>query len=604
MRCKVNFFLLACLCSGSFLSAQSTLNWQTVPVQVEKLALIPVSVEAEDALVEVVHGIPAHASHASESPGIQEQKRILNSQKRSNQVQYKNQSDSIAISGVFEANPIQNFTPMDNSMAFGKGGYIVSAVNANFAVFDSSGVRLQYSTFRQLTGNPVLNGRYFDPRVIYDVAAERFLMLILYGNTSADSRILLFVSKTSNPLQGWNKLEIDGSPGNSVIWSDFPNLAVSRNHVVITTNLFGDNGGAFKECGIWTVPKSTYYAGQVVSANYISGAANGSGRKPFTLIPAMDVVEAPSGTDLFLISTYAGGSDQLDVYNLDTDHAVLSFYEAKMNTYAMAADAAQLGSSYLLDVGDCRVTSAFYRNGLVHFVFNRKSRLESCEIRYGRLDLSNGLVAETSVSYGGESAYAAVAPVNKQTNKSDVIIGFLYAGSAHYASFAYTYISDDMVVYPAKIVRTGNRPIELLRTGEERWGDYTTASFDAFSPDAQSVWLVGSVASTQGAWDNYLVRVNANSDLSEFELSEIKAFPNPFSNRLSVHIPLTENAEITVVLCDEKGAQVKVLYNQVLSKGNQLLQFEGLSLSSGIYILQVWNTKTLLFSDKLIVAYE
>lgn len=604
MRCKVNFFLLAYLCSGTFLSAQSALPWQKAVVSVEKTDLPVHFCKVKNEVVEVFNGVSSKASHASETPEIQERKKELNRQKQRTQVFYKNQRDSVQVSSVFEANPIQNFTPMDNSMAFGKGGYIVSAVNANFAVFDSTGTRLQYSTFRQLTAVPALNGRYFDPRVVYDIDQERFLMLILYGNNSTDSRILLFVSKTANPLQGWHKLEIDGSPGNSALWSDFPNLAVSQNHVVITTNLFANDGGSFKECGIWTVPKSGFYGGNGSSVNYISGAANSSGRKPFTLTPATDAERTAQGPGLYLLSTYAGGSDQVDVYFLDTDQSSLRYYEAKMNHYDIAADATQKGSNFLLDIGDCRITSAFYRNELLHFVFNRKSSRETCEVFYGRLDLRNGLVAERSVSYGEESAYAAIAPVNRDQTKGDVIVGFLFSGANHHASFAYTYISDDMVVYPAKVIKTGLKQIELLKNGEERWGDYTGACFDAFSPDAQSVWLVGSVASDQGAWDNVLVRVNANSDLNEIELDEMRAFPNPFSNRLSLSIQLEENADIRVILYNSKGQVAKQLYHQVLSKGNQLLQFEGLSLAPGIYMLQVWHTKSLLYSDKLIVAYE
>ncbi len=604
MRCKVNFFLLACLCSGTFLCAQSTLPWQKVAVRVEKTDVNVAFCEAKNETIEVVHGIPSSATHASESPEVLEKKKELNRQKRSKQTFYKDQRDSIQLSAVFEANPIQNFTPMDNSMAFGKGGFLVSAVNANFAVFDSTGVRLQYSTFRQLTATPALNGRYFDPRVIYDIDQERFLMLILYGNTASDSRILLFVSKTANPLQGWYKLEIDGSPGSNAWWSDFPNLAVSQNHVVITTNLFGNDGGRFQECGIWTVPKSNFYSGNGSSANFISGAANNKGRKPFTLTPATDAERTAQGPGIYLLSTYAGGAKQVDVFYLNTEASSLLFFEANMNPYELAADAAQKGSNFLLDIGDCRVTSAFYRNDLLHFVFNRKSKLGRCEVFYGRLDLHNGLIAERSVSYGEESAYGAVAPVNRNPQKADVIVGFLFSGVNQYASYAYTYISDDMVVYPATVIQSGSKQVELLQNGEERWGDYTAACFDAFSDDAQSVWLAGSVASDQGAWNNLLVRVNANSDLSEMELDRIQAFPNPFANRLSLHIQLEKNADIRVVLFDSKGKEVKQLYHQVVSKGNQLLQFEGLSLSPGIYMLQVWHTNSLLFSDKLLVAYE
>src|SRR5690348_5670835 len=60
------------------------------------------------------------------------------------------------------------YTPPDNSIATGKSGYIVSAINCTYRIYDSTGKSVVQSSFYDAfhTKFPALTNAYFDPRVI------------------------------------------------------------------------------------------------------------------------------------------------------------------------------------------------------------------------------------------------------------------------------------------------------------------------------------------------------------------------------------------------------------------------------------------------------
>ena len=162
---------------------------------------------------------------------------------------------------------------------------VVSVVNTTIQWYTKSGVQQHSqglaSFFSALSPQAA---RIFDPKVIYDSHADRFVVVALeheatsLGDAANASRILVAVSNTSDPNAGWNvqavssKLTITGSD----TWADYPGLAVDSQAVYITTNQFAFSNGAIKGERLWIVDKNPLFSGGAIAATaYNAFAAAG-----------------------------------------------------------------------------------------------------------------------------------------------------------------------------------------------------------------------------------------------------------------------------------------------------------------------------------------
>lgn len=66
---------------------------------------------------------------------------------------------------------------------------------------------------------------------------------------------------------------------------------------------------------------------------------------------------------------------------------------------------------------------------------------------------------------------------------------------------------------------------------------------------------------------------------------DLKAFPNPFINKISFSFRLTESGPVNLQLYDMNGKLVATIFNGVIQKGMmQKVNFDGGKLPAGIYI--------------------
>ncbi|MEO5984727.1 MAG: DUF4331 family protein [Ferruginibacter sp.] len=69
----------------------------------------------------------------------------------------------------------------------------------------------------------------------------------------------------------------------------------------------------------------------------------------------------------------------------------------------------------------------------------------------------------------------------------------------------------------------------------------------------------------------------------------MKTSPNPFSDNTTIEYKLKSTANISVVVYDMKGQEVKVLVNKKQTPGNYTQQFNGQGLGSGIYLVKIYQ---------------
>lgn len=100
----------------------------------------------------------------------------------------------------------------------------------------------------------------FDPRVLYDAYANRWIFSAGADPQIASSSILIGVSQTSDPTGSWNLYKIKADAG-SMLWADFPTLGFNGKWIVVQANMFSNAANAFSHSNIWALDKANLYAG-------------------------------------------------------------------------------------------------------------------------------------------------------------------------------------------------------------------------------------------------------------------------------------------------------------------------------------------------------
>jgi len=230
----------------------------------------------------------------------------------------------IAGTGLY-ANTQFSTEPPDQGLTVGNG-FVLQTVNAALAIYDaSSGALRQGPTalnqfFRLKPEISRANGTYgdftSDPRAYYDSQVQRWFVTVVAmatnsetGIFSAPTRLLIAVSNTSDPTQGWKIYGIettyDGSQG-CPCFGDQPLIATDAHGLFITTNAFSLREG-FAGVQIYAVSKRLLTGGAMpVIVHWNAPKLNGG--FAFSLQPA---IQATFATDdaLHGVEYFVSGAD-------------------------------------------------------------------------------------------------------------------------------------------------------------------------------------------------------------------------------------------------------------------------------------------------------
>ncbi len=140
--------------------------------------------------------------------------------------------------------------------------HVVELINGRYAVYrKSDGVRVETRSLNQFwsSAGAAYAGSSFDPRVLYDAASQRWFA-VSADNARAANGILVAVSQSSDPTEGWHGFRIDADASDT-LWADFPTLGVSADSVVVATTMFplGTSQDA-STSGVIVIPKADLLA--------------------------------------------------------------------------------------------------------------------------------------------------------------------------------------------------------------------------------------------------------------------------------------------------------------------------------------------------------
>ena len=170
----------------------------------------------------------------------------------------------------FEGVNDTSLIPADPMLAVGRQR-IIQVVNSKIRITTRTGTSALTATLSSLLGNPSgSSGVVFDPRVLHDHFANRFVVMALKTNAAkTDSWYLVAVSKTETPStaqSSWTRYflrsDVDGSTDTSS-WGDYAAIGYDNSNFYITSNQFSSTGN-FLRSKIRRYAKAPFYSAGTV----------------------------------------------------------------------------------------------------------------------------------------------------------------------------------------------------------------------------------------------------------------------------------------------------------------------------------------------------
>jgi hypothetical protein len=367
----------------------------------------------------------------------------------------------------------------------------------------------------------------FDPKVIYDQYADRFVVICLERVTSPalDSRILVAVSKTSDPNAGWWKHAINSltNIGGVNRWADYPGLGVDDDALYICNNMFSA-AGAFGGVRLWVLNRTPTYNGpdgNIAQTIYDPYTLSGQpGFATTTQIAHMYGPE-PANVGTFLVS-YSGLSDGLneyvDIIRVDNPLGAISFNFQQLfvgnfdNTAAAFPDAPQLGSTRLIETNDRRALDCVWRNNNLYMCMTsvgvavpNTGQATAHWVRVNTTNLGALAVADHG-DVGADDLGAGTFtffPSIMVDCDGNMAVGFSASNAGIYCGAYYaTRNAFDApgTIGPTCTLALGTdwyvRTFSNLISARNRWGDYSGLSICPL--DQSTFWVYNEYACTRG----------------------------------------------------------------------------------------------------------
>ena len=174
-------------------------------------------------------------------------------------------------------------SPADTSGAVGPNSLVLFDSN-NYQVFNkSTGAVSQSMTLNQfwdvaLGADLPAGDTVFQPHVVYDPTSQRWYASALdegipagsSGPLDTSNNILLAVSLTSDPTQGW--VGFSRAVGSTTTVADFDSLGFNTNSVVVTANIYTIQTGALADTAVLSVPKANLISATTPNAASVTTA--------------------------------------------------------------------------------------------------------------------------------------------------------------------------------------------------------------------------------------------------------------------------------------------------------------------------------------------
>lgn len=411
------------------------------------------------------------------------------------------------------------FIPPDPHMAAGPN-HVMAVVNSEFAIFDKSGTSLFRVDADSWFDSVQLNAGPFDPQIVYDHGAQRWVMTWVGGNTTTTAHCLISVSDDADPMGTWFSWSLPGNLDGTTVtnnFNDYPKIGIDENAVYITSNQFNMTSRAFAYVKIRIVPKAQLYTNTGAAITYTDiwdlRDPGSPATKAFTVVPAVDFGDAGAGDGIaYLVSDspFVTGT-HMTLWKLTNPLGtpVLTAVNVPVATSTAPPNAAQLGGGALIDAGGRRVRNAVYRDGSLWTCHSVARSGGGADARYVRIGVTSQTALE-DVSFGAPGTFHLYPAIQLDAGLN-VVMGYTRTTSAIWAETAFTgrRATDPPGLSPSTQLKPGEgNYVKTFGGTRNRWGDYSGIALD---PATGAVWMLLEYASTSNRWGTWFSAVSYGS---------------------------------------------------------------------------------------------
>jgi Ig-like domain-containing protein len=382
----------------------------------------------------------------------------------------------------------------------------------------------------------------FDPRVVYDPYANRWIATAGGNAQQTNSQLLVAVSKTADPngpsvdpAQNWYQQVLAVDPGQTN-WADFPQVGFSKDWIVVTANIYKTNcdlctnSGDFQYAKLWVFNKTNLYAGGTTAPTILK--AETSPPQAYALAPSL--VYDPAATNMFLATVWT--TNALRIYKLSgplgsETLVAMTNMPAMDPTNAWSPDfgktngpLGQSGTNSLIFAADHRfLAPVIQRNGSLfcaHHIFLPYNNVNRTAVQAWQISLPDCLpswAARLNDTSGVTNyAYPGIA-VNKY---DDAFLIYSRFSTNQYPSANYAFhdaFDPPGVLRDDTVLQAGQGPFTLTDNTSPpriRWGDFPSAAVDPV--DQTTSWLVAEYSTSSNSWATWWGQVVPQSPGNDY----------------------------------------------------------------------------------------
>jgi N-acetylneuraminic acid mutarotase len=399
------------------------------------------------------------------------------------------------------------FIPPDTHGAAGPNHLMVT-LNSQVRIQNRSGGVISTVTLNGFFGKNV-----FDPKILYDPYAGRWIFVVCANARSANSGFMVAISATNNPTGNWFIYFID-LDASDTDWFDYPSVGFNKNWICIQGNRFAISGNSFKGSSIFALKKSDFYAGGAAHYNSWNKTDIGGTQSPA-------ITYSTTLNEMYLLCDWNGnfsGNGYLRLFTISgsigSETLTYGPFIATPNPWASwGVSAPQRGDSRRIDNGDSRMMNVIYRNGSLwaaHTVFLPASSPTRSSVQWWQVTTAGAIQQRGRIDDAGGTFYHAYPSISVNSS-NDALVGYSRFSSGQYASANYSFrLSSDAVntVQPTYTFKSGEAPyFKDYNSGQNRWGDYSATVVDPLND--QDFWTIQEYAeSPRDLWGTWWARVS------------------------------------------------------------------------------------------------
>lgn len=494
-------------------------------------------------------------------------------------------------------------TPPDNDMAMSKGKKLVSVVNSFIAVTSDDSGKMVYRKALKAFSNAVnlsgINDYRYDPKVMYDQDADKFIAVML-NSTNESNYIVVGFSKTNDPGGAWNFYKFYGDYKADTTWFDFPSVSITKDEFFLTGNKIRNNTSwqaGFKETVIYQINKNDGFNGATNLSYKIWDGINFNGIQIRNLYPVKggNGLKGPEqyflsnrnfdvqNDTVFLVKVpdvISSGNNNLDIKVLISP-----------TKYGVPPDGRQPDTSATLATNDGRVLGAYRDDDEIQFVSACVAPVSGASgIYHGiiRNYASSPTIASTQILSVDtlDFGYPNVTYASPGWTKGQSIISFNFTGPNTFPGIG-AIMFDGSSYSPITVVKSGVSSIKVLTGKQQRWGDYMGAQVDW--NNIGSVWVEGIFGRVGNTYGNWMAKLNSpvlGIKNEERTAGRAEVFPNPALDIVNMDFQLQESAAVSFAIYDMQGKLVDKLLDYKCKKGTNRITFSIAALAKGNYVLK------------------